>query len=258
MVEIEEWNGSYEWIQQHGRHWGANRAPGCSRKCLEGHKDRGQWLCTVWKNLDFHGSWNSCGCHEHLNRTQPSATGCWSGLDMRMGEDGEKSLLPGVHPPATTTESVPEMTVPELFLRLVKHANYWRAQPLLASLCHAWLAQTAQPCTLLGTHSPMAQPLPTPHTPHPAAMLPFHLPTTVLLSHIIRWATSLKNSSATTEIMWMCWCEKTSVFFPFSYYLKGTALQWKVKLVPYILSLVTLFCPLFAPVYTWINTLWFW
>lgn len=119
-----------------------------------------------------------------LNSTQPSAMGCWSGLAVRVSEDCETSLLPGVHPPATTTEPVHEMTVPELFLRVVKHSYYCKAQPLLVPLCHAWLAQRVQPCTLLGTHSPMAQPLPTPHTPHPAAMLPFHLPTTVLLSHI--------------------------------------------------------------------------
>lgn len=48
-----------------------------------------------------------------------------------------------------------------------------------------------------------AQPLTTSHTPDPASMLPFHPPTTVLLSHIILSITSLNNSTATTEILWI-------------------------------------------------------
>lgn len=247
-VEIEEqvkwglWIDPAAWKKL--RSWGANRTPGCSWKHLQGHKDPGQGLCAVWKNLDFHGGWNSCGCHEHPSQQDPAICHgllLWSGCE---GEWGLSAIPPSWGPsPSHSPVPVSEMTVPELFLSVVKHSNDHKAQPLLASLCHVWLVQRAEPSTLLGTHDPMAQPL---TTPHPAAMLPFHPPATVLLSHIIHPAASLNNSSATTEILWIYWCgkKKKSIFFPFSYFLKGTALQWKVKLVPSILCLVTLFCPL--------------
>lgn len=137
---------------------------------------------------------------------------------MGVSEDYETSLLPGIHSPAAAMVPVPEMTVPELFLRVVKHCNYCKPQPLLASLCYAWLAQRAQPCTLLGNHSPRNSFSPHHTTPHAAAMLPFHPPTTVLLSHIVPSATSLNISSATTEIWWIYWCEKNpySSLFPTS------------------------------------------
>lgn len=59
-----------------------------------------------------------------------------------------------------------------------------------------------------------------------SATLPFHSSTRALRSHIVLHpsTTSLHISSTVTEIWWLCWCELKSVFFPFSCFLKDTAL----------------------------------
>lgn len=150
--------------------------------------------------------WISMDAGIQPNRTQPSATGCWSGLAVRVRIVRHPSFL-GPSPSHNHSACVRIYCA-----RAVSQDGKGLDLSLSpTSLCIPLPCVACPESTALHTaghpqpHERFweAQPLTTPHTPDPAAVLPFHLPTTVLLSHIIPSMTSLNNSTATTEILWI-------------------------------------------------------
>lgn len=164
-------SGGYERRQQHGRSWGAGRAPGCGRKRLLGHTDPGQGLCAGHKNQGFHSvggefRWAVRAPAQWVPPARWAGCGAWRGL---MRHRSLLGLFP-CHRHGACSRNDHARAVsqggnePQLSYR----------RPLLASSCHVPLPQRAQPGRLAGTQAPPAPPSTPPRTTCPP---PFHPPT---------------------------------------------------------------------------------